>query len=267
MTSDDGTGDGQPEPCAPSFAIARTLKAIERRKHRLPLIDRYSRAIVVNDNFHRLVDLSHIYPRLAAVARCIHDEVIKRPLQREVSTPQNDLAFRRERHGEAEVAQIVANALKNGIEFDVPDDIASLIALEELEGGIDHHQHLVEVGIDIPAQVSALDVFDAKLGPSERRLEIMGDRRQLTNPDGVLIDVSSGEYDLLLAFLEAPQRVLTREQLLDMARNRTAVPGFDRSIDVQISRLRRKMGSEDTEGIIKTVRGAGYMFVANVTRL
>lgn len=92
-------------------------------------------------------------------------------------------------------------------------------------------------------------------------------RRQLTNPDGVLIDVSSGEYDLLLAFLEAPQRVLTREQLLDMARNRTAVPGFDRSIDVQISRLRRKMGSEDTEGIIKTVRGAGYMFVANVTRL
>jgi two-component system, OmpR family, response regulator len=92
-------------------------------------------------------------------------------------------------------------------------------------------------------------------------------RRQLTNADGVVIDVSSGEYDLLLAFLEAPQRVLTREQLLDMARNRTAVPGFDRSIDVQISRLRRKMGSEDAEGIIKTVRGAGYMFVANVTRL
>jgi two-component system OmpR family response regulator len=90
---------------------------------------------------------------------------------------------------------------------------------------------------------------------------------QLTNPDGVVIDVSSGEYDLLLAFLEAPQRVLTREQLLDMARNRTAVPGFDRSIDVQISRLRRKMGSEDAEGIIKTVRGAGYMFVANVARL
>lgn len=92
-------------------------------------------------------------------------------------------------------------------------------------------------------------------------------RRQLTNADGVVIDVSSGEYDLLLAFLEAPQRVLTREQLLDMARNRTAIPGFDRSIDVQISRLRRKMGSEDAEGIIKTVRGAGYMFVANVTRL
>jgi two-component system, OmpR family, response regulator len=91
-------------------------------------------------------------------------------------------------------------------------------------------------------------------------------RRQLTNPDGVLIDVSSGEYDLLLAFLEAPQRVLTREQLLEMARNRTAVPGFDRSIDVQISRLRRKMGGDEAEGMIKTVRGAGYMFVADVKR-
>ena len=92
-------------------------------------------------------------------------------------------------------------------------------------------------------------------------------RRELINPDGVVVDLSTGEYDLLLAFVEAPQRVLTREQLLDMARNRTPVPGFDRSIDVQMSRLRRKMGGEDAEGIIKTVRGAGYMFVPSVTRL
>lgn len=92
-------------------------------------------------------------------------------------------------------------------------------------------------------------------------------RRELINPDGVVVDLSTGEYDLLLAFVEAPQRVLTREQLLDMARNRTPVPGFDRSIDVQMSRLRRKMGSEEAEGIIKTVRGAGYMFVPTVTRL
>lgn len=91
-------------------------------------------------------------------------------------------------------------------------------------------------------------------------------RRELFNPDGVVIDLSSGEYDMLLAFLEAPQRVLTREQLLDMARNRTAV-GFDRSIDVQISRLRRKMGGEDADGIIKTIRGVGYMFIPAVTRL
>lgn len=92
-------------------------------------------------------------------------------------------------------------------------------------------------------------------------------RRELINPDGVVVDLSTGEYDLLLAFVEAPQRVLTREQLLDMARNRTSAPGFDRSIDVQMSRLRRKMGGEDAEGIIKTIRGAGYMFVPDVTRL
>ncbi len=92
-------------------------------------------------------------------------------------------------------------------------------------------------------------------------------RRELSNPEGVVVDLSSGEYDLLLAFVEAPQRVLSREQLLDLARNRTAVPGFDRSIDVQISRLRRKMSGEDVESVIKTVRGAGYLFVPAVSRL
>lgn len=90
-------------------------------------------------------------------------------------------------------------------------------------------------------------------------------RRELRNPAGVIIDLSGGEYDLLLAFVEAPQRVLSRDQLMDAARSR-APAAFDRSIDVQVSRLRRKIGSTDeTEGFIKTVRGAGYMFVAPVT--
>jgi two-component system, OmpR family, response regulator len=91
-------------------------------------------------------------------------------------------------------------------------------------------------------------------------------RRELRNPTGVIIDLSAGEYDLLLAFLEAPQRVLSREQLLDEARNKTTSP-FDRAIDVQLSRLRRKIDiSEDGESFIKTVRGAGYMFVPSVSR-
>lgn len=87
-------------------------------------------------------------------------------------------------------------------------------------------------------------------------------RRELTDPRGTDIDLSTGEYDLLLAFLEAPQRVLSREFLLDAARNRTSDP-FDRSIDVQVSRLRRKIGDGE---MIKTVRGAGYMFTADVAR-
>jgi two-component system OmpR family response regulator len=91
-------------------------------------------------------------------------------------------------------------------------------------------------------------------------------RRELTNPSGVVVDLSTGEYDLLLTFLEAPQRVLSRDQLLDGAKHRIAT-GFDRAIDVQVSRLRRKIdASEEGQTMIKTIRGSGYMFVPAVTR-
>ncbi len=89
-------------------------------------------------------------------------------------------------------------------------------------------------------------------------------KRELRNPNGVIVDLSVGEYDLLLAFLEAPQRVLSREQLLESARNRPAT-AFDRSIDIQVSRLRRKLGCfDDSDTLVKTVRGTGYLFVPAV---
>lgn len=89
-------------------------------------------------------------------------------------------------------------------------------------------------------------------------------RRELHSPSGVLVDLSGGEYDLLMTFVDSPQRVLSREQLLDLTRHRVAT-SFDRSIDVQVSRLRRKLGGDEgSESLIKTVRGAGYMFVASV---
>jgi len=91
-------------------------------------------------------------------------------------------------------------------------------------------------------------------------------RRELTNPDGVIIDLSTGEYDLLLTFLEFPQCVLSREQLMDSAKNRVTT-GYDRAIDIQVSRLRKKLDQgEDGQRMIKTIRGAGYMFVPAVTR-
>lgn len=91
-------------------------------------------------------------------------------------------------------------------------------------------------------------------------------RRELIAPDGSAVDLSGGEYDLLLAFCEHPQRVLSRDQLLDLARNRMAF-GTDRSVDVMVNRLRRKVEpAEDSPAIIKTVRGAGYMFVLAVRR-
>jgi two-component system, OmpR family, response regulator len=90
-------------------------------------------------------------------------------------------------------------------------------------------------------------------------------RRELTSPQGALVDLSSGEFDMLVAFLEHANRVLSREMLMEFVKTRTTDP-FDRTIDVQVSRLRRKLseGGEETR-MIKTVRGAGYMFVPRIS--
>jgi two-component system OmpR family response regulator len=91
-------------------------------------------------------------------------------------------------------------------------------------------------------------------------------RCELTNPAGAVVELSTGEYDMLLAFLEAPQRVLSRDQLMDGAKHRVPT-GFDRAIDVQVSRLRRKLeASEESQTMIRTIRGTGYMFIPAVTR-
>ena len=88
--------------------------------------------------------------------------------------------------------------------------------------------------------------------------------RDLEAEGGVVVSLSAGEFDLLQAFVEHPRRVLSRDQLLDLARGRAAVP-FDRSIDIQVSRLRRKLGDDAKEPqLIKTVRGGGYLFTAEV---
>ncbi|KOF12975.1 chemotaxis protein CheY [Ensifer adhaerens] len=88
--------------------------------------------------------------------------------------------------------------------------------------------------------------------------------RELLRDDGVTIPLSTGEYDLLITLVERPQRVLSREQLLDLARGRAAA-AFDRSIDTQVSRLRKKLERDPGEPkIIKTVWGGGYMFTPAV---
>jgi two-component system OmpR family response regulator len=89
-------------------------------------------------------------------------------------------------------------------------------------------------------------------------------QRQLFSPTDALVPLRAGEFDLLLALAERPQRVLTRDQLLDLSRGRAA-NSFDRSIDVQISRLRRKIEVDPKEPtLIKTVRNGGYIFSASV---
>lgn len=89
-------------------------------------------------------------------------------------------------------------------------------------------------------------------------------QRQLFSPNNALVSLRAGEFDLLLSLAERPQRVLTRDQLLDLSRGRTA-SHFDRSIDVQISRLRRKIEVDPkTPTLIKTVRNGGYILAAAV---
>jgi two-component system OmpR family response regulator len=88
--------------------------------------------------------------------------------------------------------------------------------------------------------------------------------RSLIQEDGVTLPLSTGEYELLLAFVQRPQRVLSRDQLLDLARGRAAT-AIDRSIDTQVSRLRKKLEIDPGDPkIIKTVWGGGYVFTPPV---
>ncbi len=90
--------------------------------------------------------------------------------------------------------------------------------------------------------------------------------RVLKNVDGVVVDLTAGEFELLQTFTQHPQRVLSRDQILDMTRGRSAVP-FDRSVDVQVGRLRRKIEADPVNPLfIKTVRGGGYIFTPSVER-
>lgn len=92
------------------------------------------------------------------------------------------------------------------------------------------------------------------------------DAHTLTNPDGEETVLSGGEFALLREFIRRPKRVLSRDDLLEWTRGREA-EAFDRSVDVQLSRLRRKLGEDPrAPALIRTVRGGGYMFTAAVHR-
>ena len=95
------------------------------------------------------------------------------------------------------------------------------------------------------------------------RLDLMA--RHLLQPDGTVVALSGAEFRMLKVFLEHPNRVLNRDQLLELTQGREADP-FDRSVDIQISRLRQKLSDDArTPRIIKTVRNEGYVLSATVT--
>ena len=105
--------------------------------------------------------------------------------------------------------------------------------------------------------------------PSRSRARFAGwnldlSSRELMSPSGEEVRLTTGEFDLLAAFVNNANQVLSRDRLLDLARNREAGP-FDRTIDVQVGRLRRKLEDDpQNPSMIKTVRGSGYIFTPNV---
>ncbi|MFT3965482.1 MAG: response regulator transcription factor [Sphingobium sp.] len=111
-----------------------------------------------------------------------------------------------------------------------------------------------------------------ELDANNRRHEVRFDgwtvnlsRRELRSPSNAIVDLTGAEFDLLGTFIDQPQRVIGRERLIELSRTRVG-DSSDRSIDVLVSRLRRKITAAGGKPPIVTVRGVGYMFNAPVTR-
>ncbi|WP_428970357.1 response regulator [Sphingomonas sp. Xoc002] len=153
-----------------------------------------------------------------------------------------------------------------GLEMGADDYIAKPANPRELLARIRSVLRRNQPRLDMIAAAAVASSARLYLRFADWRLDPLG--RQLFDPDDVLINLSDGEFRLLIALVEHPRRVLTRDFLLDLSRGANA-EHFDRAIDVQISRLRRKLQRSDGRGgddLVRTVRNEGYMFTADVER-
>lgn len=142
-----------------------------------------------------------------------------------------------------------------GLELGADDYVGKPVDLRELAARV--KTVLRRSGRDPVAKPDAGDLRKVAFGNFVLDL----DGHELTDRNGAVVELTTMEFDLLAAFVERPNRVLTRDQLLDMAHHRRWDP-YDRSIDIRIARLRRKIERDPQKPeIIKTVRGAGYIFI------
>jgi two-component system OmpR family response regulator len=145
------------------------------------------------------------------------------------------------------------------------DDVDRIVGLEL---GADDYLAKPFNPRELVARIRAILRRRSPVDPARRRIRVGPiivdlDQRSVTGDTGQPIDLTSAEYDLLVCFISRPGRVLSRDQLMDWTRGRRAEV-FDRTIDVQLSRLRKKVDTGEIE-LIKTVRNAGYILTVPVS--
>jgi two-component system OmpR family response regulator len=144
-----------------------------------------------------------------------------------------------------------------GLEMGADDYLAKPFHLRELLARV---KSVVRRTESVPETAVASDVSRLRFAGWEFDLHT----RELISPENDSVRLTSGEFDLLKVFVTHPNQVMSRDRLLDLTRGREAGP-FDRTIDVQVGRLRRKLGDDPHQPqLVKTLRSGGYIFVASV---
>lgn len=177
---------------------------------------------------------------------------------------EDGLSFCRALRGEGDLTPIIMLTAKG-------DDFDRVLGLEM---GADDYLPKPFHGRELLARIKAVMRRTSPASPNDsprpdRFIRFEGWRldtakRELISDDEVIVLLSGAEYELLLAFLTWPQATLSREKLLDATRGRSAIIS-DRSIDIQVSRLRKKLGDDPkSPRIIKTIWGDGYLFTPDV---